>query len=262
MMSLLTYTWLGVAMAVITLPLLIIGSYGVLSIRVRWHSFSLSILQGEKALWERHGFGMIAERRINMSMVGSTEFQQTLLGRILDYGSLSIGALGGPYQWENLGHFRTLRRIIESQGEWTPQSRISLANIMVGFVHRVIRLLNRFLHNFRLFVNSLEFEMRIIVGHLQVPSYRRFLKFAEKILFFQTDGLDDWLQMESLHDSAFSREEIRIYKSILRDRRLIASDIRGKAQRHQRIQKPEDIRKYVPATWFLRAIRTAGHITL
>ena len=127
--------WWGIIMAFIALLLFITGCCGLLATRFHWRNFSLSFLQGEKALWERHGFDMIVERQINFGMVGSITFEQTLMGRILDYGSLSIGALGGPYTWENLGDFRTLRRIIESQSEWMPLPRRNLLTCsQTGFV--------------------------------------------------------------------------------------------------------------------------------
>jgi hypothetical protein len=253
-----TFAWLGNIVAAIAFILLSIGSSGIFALWVHWRSFSLTIPHGEKALWERHGFDMIAERRINMNMVGSTEFQQTLLGRILDYGSLSVGALGGPYTWENLGNFRILRRIIESQGEWMPPPGRNLINMLTDWIREVIQLVSRLLLILRQISNSLVLEARIIIDHFRAPSYRRFLEFAEKILFSQnTRRYGNWVHMEGLSGSVFSSEEVRIYHRILKARRLITSDLRGRTQRHKRIRTLNDIRRHIPEAWFRRAVRAA-----
>jgi hypothetical protein len=245
----------GLVVAPITLALLFIGGSGLLALRLHWRSFSLSFVRGEKSIWERHGFEMITERRINMSMVGTTEFQQTLFGHILDYGSLSVGALGGPYEWENLGQFRTLRRIIESQGEWLPPPRINFLTILINLLRQIARLTSRLLANVQLIVYSLEWERRIIVEHLRAPSYLRFLNFSQRFLFPQnTYRHTGWVLLEHLRSTGFTDNEVRIYLDILRTRRLIVSDFQGRTYRHKRIQTPEDIRKSIPVTWFRKAI--------
>ncbi len=122
-LGILTLKWSGLLTAAILLVSVAIGLLYILDVWVKWTSFSLSVSPTGKAFLERHGFGIIAERRINMNMIGTWTFEQTLMGRVFDYGSLSIGALGGPYEYENLGQFRTLRRIIETQGGWMPSPR-------------------------------------------------------------------------------------------------------------------------------------------
>lgn len=236
--------------------LLVNAILGLLNILSRWRAFSLSVLPTARTLIERNGRIVIAERQINLGMVGSMTFQQTWMGILFDYGSLSIGALGGPYEWENLGHFRTLRRIIESQGEWMPPPRRALINMLTDWIRQVIRLTNRFLLNLQQILNSRELEVRIIIEHFRTPNYHRFLEFAEKILFSQsTHRYETWVHMESLSDSAFNSNEIKIYHRILRARRLIVSDLQGRTQRHKRIRTPNDIRKHIPEAWFRRAIR-------
>jgi uncharacterized membrane protein YdbT with pleckstrin-like domain len=103
------------------LVLLGIALTGFIISWVNWQTFSIIAVPGEHSLLERDGFAMVSERHINLNMVGSLVFRQSLLGRLLDYGSLSIVALGGPYEWRNIGRFRTLRRIVESGGSWAPE---------------------------------------------------------------------------------------------------------------------------------------------
>lgn len=85
-----------------------------------WLSFSLGFLPNDNVLVERHGLVMVVEQHINTSLMGGVVFKQSPMGRLLDYGTLSVHAIGGPYEWENIGHFRTLRRIIETRGAWLP----------------------------------------------------------------------------------------------------------------------------------------------
>ncbi|MBL8099789.1 MAG: hypothetical protein JNK81_11445 [Anaerolineales bacterium] len=122
-LGILILKWSVLISLTILIVFVTISILGLLDIWIKWTSFSLSLSPTGKAFLERHGLGMIAERRINLNMIGTWAFEQSFIGRILDYGSLSIGALGGPYKYENLGNFRILRRIIESQGEWVPNSR-------------------------------------------------------------------------------------------------------------------------------------------
>ena len=88
---------------------------GFLLVLAQWRSFTILIFPEEQILWERQGFATIHERRINLRMTGSILFRQSPMGMLFDYGSLSIIALGGPYEWENLGNFRILRRMIENR---------------------------------------------------------------------------------------------------------------------------------------------------
>jgi len=234
-----------------------LGGLGISSILYRWRAFSISFPSGGRVLLEQNGLVMIAERRINLGMVGSMTFRQTLMGRLLDYGSLPVGALGGPYEWENLGQFRTLRRIIESQGEWRPPTRGVIFDIFSNWIRQLIQLVSQVLMNLRQIINDLKSEGRIIVEYFRIPSYRRFLEFAEKILFTKNSRrYESWIPMASLRDSTFREDEIEIYKSILRMRRLIVSDLQGRTFRHKRIQIPKDIRRYIPVSWFRNAIRT------
>jgi hypothetical protein len=125
----------------VAVSLVILGLLGMPSVLLRWRAFSLSFLPGGKTLVERNGTVIIAERRIGLTMVGSMTFEQTWMGRILDYVTLTIGALGGPYQWENLGHFRTLRRIVESQGEWMPPTGNAFTTLLGSWIRQTILLL-------------------------------------------------------------------------------------------------------------------------
>ena len=242
----------------ITILFGLIGIAGIPEIEFRWRSFSLSILPFAKMLIERNGIVMVAERQINLGMAGSITFAQTWMGQILDYGTLTIGAMGGPYQWENLGNFRTMRRIIESQGEWMPRPRRTLLNVFAEWGRHVIRFIVRFLLNIQQILSGLMVESHIIVEHLRSPNYQRFLEFAESLLFSQNLPIpEDRIQTERVHGSVFSTKEIRIYQRILRARRLIVFDARGRAQRHKRIRTPNDIRRHVPIQWFRRVIRAA-----
>ena len=266
-LSLLTFGWTRVAIFYIGLALATIGFLGLFFIILHWRSFSLSIHQGEKALWERerhdYGFGMFAERRISMSIVGSTEFQQTLLGRIFDYGSISLGTLGGLYQWENIGNFRTLRRIIESQGDWMPPPRINLFNIFTDLIHTIIRFINRFLLDWRQMLNILASQTQIPKENFSMPNYYRFLKFAEKILFpNNSHRYESWIPMARLRNFTFTDDEIEIYQCILRMRRLSVLDLQGRIRRHKRIRTPKDIRTQIPEVWFRRAVQDAYLISL
>lgn len=101
--------------------LLMVALAGLILTWAQWQTFSLIAVPGENSLLERDGIAVISERRINLTAVASLVFRQSLLGRLLDYGSLSIVALGGPYEWRNIGQFRTLRRIVENGGNWMPE---------------------------------------------------------------------------------------------------------------------------------------------
>ena len=233
-----------------------LGILGFPGILFKWRSFSLTFPPGGNAMIEQNGMVIIAERRINLAMVGSMTFQQTLMGRILDYGSISIGGLGGPFEWENIGQFRALRRIIESQGEWMPPTGNVFFTMLVGWIRQINRLMTQLLRNFRQFVDGLRLEIQIIIESLRTPTYRRFLDFAESILFPQeSHRFENWVHMQSLRDSPFTKDEIKIYQGILIMRRLVVSDTQGRTHRHKRIRTPHDISEYVPATWFRKAIR-------
>jgi hypothetical protein len=94
--------------------LLGVAGMGFLMILIRWRNFTLSITPGERVLWERSGLLLTSERRVNLGLAGSIQFRQTPGGRMLDYGTISIVALGGPYEWGNMSGFETLRRIVEN----------------------------------------------------------------------------------------------------------------------------------------------------
>ena len=248
--------WIWKWPAVILLSSL--GCLGIPTTLYKWRAFSISFPPGGRVLIEQNGIVMIAERRINLGMIGSMTFRQTLMGRLLDYGSLSVGALGGPYEWENLGHFRTLRRIIESQGEWRPPTTMVILHIISDWIQQFFRFMSQVLMNLRQIITGLTLEGRIIVEYFKMPSYRRFLEFAEKFLFPKNSHrYENWIPMESLHNSTFTEVEVEMYHRILRMRRLIVADLQGRIRPHKRIRTLEDIRKYIPEIWFQNAIEAA-----
>lgn len=229
------------------------GLAAFLGIFWHWHAFSLSFPASGGFLLERNARHLLMERRIGLSVVGNFTFEQTLAGRFFDYGTLTIGALGGPYQWENLGGFRTLRRIIDSQGTWMPPP----ANPLTSGIRRVagsaLRRLHSIWESLTQILQGLGQEVRTIGRRLTTPSYRRFVEFAESILFPQSSHAFE----DASFETHFTREEIRLYERILQLRRLLVSDQQGRTGRHKRIRTYRDIRRHVPPSWFRKAMRAA-----
>lgn len=241
LLTLLSSIWI----VIMALGMIIVGLATLSEIFFHWRAFTLVFPPGEGILLERNGRRLIVERRIGLNMVGNITYEQTLMGRFFDYGTLIIGALGGPYRWENLGSFRTLRRIIDNQGGWMPPTRNPLA---------VARRLQRNLFGFLTqILSGLSREVHTVSRYLTTPSYRRFIEFAESILFPRNSN---HLEVSSL-EFHFTKEEIRLYQQILQSRRLIVSDKQGRILRHKRIRTYQDIRRQVPPSWFRKAIRAA-----
>lgn len=233
--------------------LMVVGLVALFEIFFHWQAFSIAFPAGEGVLLERNGRRLIVERRIGLTMVGNITYEQTLPGRLFDYGTLTIGALGGPYRWENLGRFRTIRRIINSQGSWIPPA----GNPLLLALHRQFRSSVRMLRGLQVslfgFLHGLGQEMGTIGRHLGTPSYRRFIEFAETVLFLG----GEYFLVNSSSNAHFTEEEIRLYRRILQVRRLLVLDRRGRIQRHKRIRTLRDIRRYVPPSWFHKVTRAA-----
>lgn len=252
-LGVLTFEWWGVLAALL---LLTIAFWGFSNVWIHWRSFSLSFNPAERVLWERHGLVMVTERRINMGLVGSMAFRQTIMGQILDYGSLSIGALGGPYEWENLGHFRTLRRIVETQGEWMPRPRPVVIPMLRAHIGSLVLRAQRFWRDLWHFVARRPLRPGgFSTNRPTTPSYSRFLRFAESILFPQnTRRYDSTVIFSSVSGPAFTDDEIRLYYRILRACRILVTDLQGREHRHRRIRTLRDVQKRISVDWFQRAV--------
>lgn len=235
--------------------LIIFSLLGLSDIWIRWRSFSLSISPAKKAILERNGIVVIAERRININIIGSLTFQQTFMGRIFDYGYLSIGALGGTYQWDYLGQFHILRRVIESQGEWTPRRGPTLFFVISNWASLATRSILQSLHNMFQLISNLWQESKKWSQQPMTPGYARFLQFAEKTVFSRaTRRYQSTVSLYDLQEKAFTQDEIKTYTGILKDRKIIVSDLNGKQQRHKRIRTINDIKKNIPENWFHKVI--------
>lgn len=233
------------------LCLMVVGLAALSDIFFHWQAFLLAFPPGGGVLLERNGRRLIVERRIGLTMVGNITYEQTLIGRFFDYGTLMVGALGGPYRWENLGGFRTLRRIIDSQGGWMPPTRNPLAAALGHGARSALQTLRDLLASFTRILLGLSQEVRTVSRYLTTPSYRRFLEFAESILFLQNTHRFEGSSLESY----FTKEEISLYQRILHSRRLLVSNQQGHILRHKRVRTYQDIRRQVPPSWFRKAIR-------
>ena len=228
-----------------------VGLAALSQIFFHWQAFSLTFPGEGRFLLERNGRRLIVERRIGLTMVGNITYEQTLAGRFFDYGTLTVGALGGPYRWENLGRFRTLRRIIDSQGGWMPPAGNPLAGALARWTGSASLLLRSLWGSAAGLLQSLHRELRTIARHLRTPSYARFMEFSEALLF---PGSAHRFEGSSF-ETYFTLNEIRIYQRILQARRLMVSDRLGRTWRHKRIRTRQDIRRHVPRSWFRKAVR-------
>ncbi|HLO13659.1 MAG TPA: hypothetical protein VK206_02445 [Anaerolineales bacterium] len=241
----------------VALLLIIPSLVGIAGALFRWRAFFLSFLPGGKTLVERNGPVIIAERRISLTMVGSMTFEQTMMGRILDYGTLTVGAMGGPYQWENLGHFRTLRRIIESQGEWMPPTGNALFRLLGRWIRQATLWVNHARQYLLQIIDSVKFEIQMIGEYLKTPSYQRFIEFAQELLFTKNyRRFESSFGVANAYSVHFTSDEIRIYQQILKTRHIIVSDFQGRTYLHKRIHTIQDLRKHVPISWFRKAVRS------
>jgi len=245
-----TFQWWGVLSAFL---LLVVSAVGFYINWTRWHTFSLSINPGDRAIWERNGFGMIAERRINLGFVGSLLFSQTIMGRLLDYGTLSVGVMGGPYEWQNVGRFRTLRRIIESNCEWTPQPRIALRvsirerlNLVTIYFRQTLEHLRRWWTQ-----RPRRILTPLAVNRPRQSLYERFLRYVERYLFHQNIyNFETVANVSGGGEPEFTPAERKMFMHILKLRHILMIDKWGRVYCHPRIQSPQDVLKRIPAEWF------------
>lgn len=249
-LGLLTFTRWGIAIAIC---LAMISIMGLSEVWVRWHSFAISISSSDKVIWERYGRVIVVERQINLAFAGSLTFKQNLMGRFFDYGSLSIGAMGGPYEWENLGHFRTLRRILESRGEWMPRPRLRLYDEAERWARVLAEIMRRIWRATRRIGAQM---LRNPPRNQAAVSYIRFLHFVERTFFPRSARrFEQAFQFPNIDQESFSHAEVELYLRILRNRRVVISDECGMARRHERVSTLEDVRKFVPPDWFEMVIR-------
>ena len=234
------------------LVMLAISGFGFSVNWFEWHNLTLAITRGERTMWERRGFAMTSERRINLGMAGSMQFCQTPMGRLLDYGTLSIVALGGPYEWENIGNFRTLRRIIESNCEWMPQQRVVIRVAMRERLSLWGVALRRSWDTFMRWWRRRPRRIQVINRSIYSP-YERFLNYAADYIFprsvFQFEAVSG-LSGASAPESTLVEE--RIFWHILKLRHVLISDSGGRICRHPRIRSIQDIQNRIPAEWFNR----------
>lgn len=252
---LLTFNTWGMIAGVL---MLIMAGLGFSTIWIHWHSFTLLIAPGERMLWERRGLSMFSDRKINLQIVSSMLFRQTPMGRLLDYGNISLVAMGGPYEWENLGRFRTLRRIIESNGAWMPRPRIPVRHalrerfgLLISFVRQSWDWL---LNWWRWRSDNISVST---LNRLEHAFYERFLYFAERFLFRQTAlSFEASVQASGEALQGFTLLEHQVFWKILTLRHIVIIDTaRGQIYRHPRIRSMQDVQNRIPAGWFDKYIR-------
>lgn len=226
-----------------------------------WRSFSLSIGSGDKELLEERGLRVIAIRKISLGFIGCLTFQQTVMGRLLDYGTLSITSMGGPFEWQNLGDFHTICRIVESRGEWLPEQQVPVWKSATNFATRGWFLLAR--GALAVWIRCSEWSRQVVVTlerSWQRPSYRRFLWFAEQFVLMQESfRLENYSYPSSKRRhfrSGISQMEANLYLHILHTCRILITNHMGCECRHPRIHSLRDIQHRVSPDWFHMAVKS------
>ena len=238
---------------------LVSAGIGFSIIRTLWRNFTLSVSLGERAIRERHGFNIISERYINLGMIGSVSIVQRPLGRLFDFGDMTINALGGPYEWKNVGHFHTVRRIVESRGEWLPDPPVAVRlNVREQFLHlgwilrRWGQSIHRRLQSDRRWWRNRTRRVRILsIPRPQTLAYVRFLRFAENLLFgrnFRRFDAESGIFRSGRKDVSPAEEQI--FWHILRIRHIMVNDRWGRLIRHSRIRSMRDLSERIPTEWF------------
>jgi hypothetical protein len=243
---------------IVGLLLLLVAGIGVWVLWNQWHSFSISL--DKQTVRERRGFAMTSDRHIYFGMIGSILYRQTPIGRLLDYGSLSITAMGGPFEWENLGQFRTLRRIIDSQGEWMPQSHNLWQVALRGQLRWVRSFLSRLWMRFLAWWNRRPHRLSALsFARSETSSYDRFLNFVENALFprniWHFDAAGDLFESRA---NEYSVSEVMIFWRVLRIRRILVLNRQGRPFLHPRILSMQDIIRRIHREWFRRYSRQYG----